>query len=864
MNRYWLIGWSTCMLFSTGVLAQINPARIAQNRLQAAKWESAYRLLKKSLRKDSVSIENQVVLTQWFLASGNPGYQVDSADYYLHKATRLFNKTSIRERERLQRFPVDSAVLQTTRYRIDSLAFEEAKRINTEATYIRYLARYPTAHQVPLAIELRDEVSFLSAMKLNTYSAFYEYLQKYPNAVRAADAKARYEKLLFEDKTKEKTLAAYRSFVSQYPTSPYTEYVHQQIFEIMTASGQPEALLRYMREFATTRFAKQARNFLFHLYKEWDEQLPGGVLTDSLRNVQQIEQQFWVPFFKNGLFGFINQQGHEVLPARFDDVEEEYKCEGVRDDVLSLKEGWFSRTGKKLAPPTAVLTTIGSGFLQLTTGECATLIHKSGAPIVSDCHERFAIAGDSFVVGYKNKQANLFTLAGRPLSIAGLTDVREIEDVLVITRLGKKILVTATQVAALADGQPLDETLVFDDVQPLAKGLLRVRNGVLEGVMNAHLKFVIPLDRHTLVQTPYALLQIKPTGTRIHGLTPELNAIEWHRVSHHQQWLVLTREGRQQLYNVPGRKMVATQADSIWFDQRLAFVQTDRKVQVWVSPARAIELPPDSRIKFIAARDSVQFFYTESRNKRTVFTIATGEQLFTTELELIESIGTRNFVVAKANKKGLTDRQGKIVVPVELETLVLNPEGQLSLLLNRKFGLYDLTLQKLIKPEYERNLVMLNTQYLVAFKDGKYGLIGWDTKPVTPFEYDEVVPWQGEEIWVKQSGQWILFNFKSREVLQDRIRSFSWLARTPDEKIVRLQRENFYGVLSSKRGMVIPPTFHQVINLGTAQTPFYLTEKQVEEAGMYILIYYDASGKLVRRQAVEEDEYDRLMCEEWR
>ncbi|QLH32082.1 MAG: hypothetical protein HWD62_06250 [Cyclobacteriaceae bacterium] len=48
----------------------------------------------------------------------------------------------MRERERIQRFPVDSAVLTSLRYRIDSVAFEEAKQVNNELVYIRYLSKY--------------------------------------------------------------------------------------------------------------------------------------------------------------------------------------------------------------------------------------------------------------------------------------------------------------------------------------------------------------------------------------------------------------------------------------------------------------------------------------------------------------------------------------------------------------------------------------------------------------------------------------------------------------------------------------------------------------------------------------------------
>jgi len=848
-------------LFTTlSSFAQLNQARIAQNRLQAGKWESAYRTLKKSVRKDSADVESQVVLTQWFLATGNPDYHVDSADYYLRNSFRVYDSLSMRERERVQRFPVDSVVLTSLRQHIDSVAFEQAKQVNNELVYIQYLNKFPGAKQTQQAIELRDEVSYLNAMRENTVEAFQVYLQKYPNSLRAAESKTRYDRLLFEEKTRDKKLSSYRNFVAQYPASPYTSQVHQQIFEITTASSQPESFLHYLSAYPNGPNAQRARNILFHLYKEWDEKIPDAIITDSLKRVLTIDKQSWIAIFKNGLFGFMDQTGSEVLTPQFDSMEEEYKCEAVQDDILILKSGVFSRTGKKLTNAGVEVSSIGYGFLKISSKNCARVLHKSGLEIVFGCYNDFKIVGGNFIVGYRDAAVDLFTLTGRQLPINGLTDVREIEDVLILFRLGKKILVTPQQIAALADGLPLPDQFVFDDVVALSKGQLLVRNGVLEGIVNSKLNFTIPLDRHTLTQTPFALLETRPTGTLIYGLSDDLKGKEWHKVSYHQQWLILTLEGRTQLYHVPSKRMAEVKADSVWFEQRLAFVQTGAQVKVFLSAIRSIDLSQDSKIKFIAARDSVRYFYTENRSKRSVFSLADGEQKFTTEFELIESIGD-HFIVAKSNRKGLLNSLGKEVVPVEMETIVLNPEGQLSLLKSRKFGLYDFYQRKFIKPDYERNLVTLNEHYLVAFRDGKYGIVGWDMKPVTPFEYDEVVLWQGDWIWAKQNRQWILLNFKTQEIELDKVRAFTWFRKGAGENIVRIQRENFFGVLSSTRGLIIPPTFHQVINLGTPDSPFYFTEKQVEEAGIYVVIYYNAEGKLVRRQALEEDEYDALVCD---
>jgi hypothetical protein len=83
-----------------------------------------------------------------------------------------------------------------------------------------------------------------------------------------------------------------------------------------------------------------------------------------------------------------------------------------------------------------------------------------------------------------------------------------------------------------------------------------------------------------------------------------------------------------------------------------------------------------------------------------------------------------------------------------------------------------------------------------------------------------------------------------------------------EEKIVKVHRENYYGVISNRKGVVIPASFNEIMNMGTVDQPFYFTEKQVEEAGIFVVVYFTKEGKLVRRQAYEEHEYERILCDD--
>ncbi|MBK7652587.1 MAG: WG repeat-containing protein [Flammeovirgaceae bacterium] len=248
---------------------------------------------------------------------------------------------------------------------------------------------------------MRDEVAFLDALKINTYTVYEAYFQKYPQSHRAQEAKKRYEKLLFEDKTSDKKLSSYKLFFEQYPSSPYRMEVQREIFQLMTANGEPETFFQYLKEYPQGEYAKNARDILYHLFKETDEKIPASIESDSLLQVINLGTKFWIPFYKNGLYGFMDQDGEEVLPPRFEEIEEEYKCGPVKNDILIFKAGVFSRNGSKLLDAGTEVTNIGWGFLIAEHEGCKQLMHKSGTLIISACYDDFKVVGNNFIAAKK-------------------------------------------------------------------------------------------------------------------------------------------------------------------------------------------------------------------------------------------------------------------------------------------------------------------------------------------------------------------------------------------------------------------------------------------------------------------------------
>lgn len=205
---------------------------------------------------------------------------------------------------------------------------------------------------------------------------------------------------------------------------------------------------------------------------------------------------------------------------------------------------------------------------------------------------------------------------------------------------------------------------------------------------------------------------------------------------------------------------------------------------------------------------------------------------------------------------------GKLLSTLDFDLIVKTNPFQLALLKNKKFGLYDVRTRTFLKPEYERNLQVLNGEYYVAYQNGAAGVINRNAKVIVNFDFDEIKPWTDSVIWAKRGMFWLLYEIATRNVLIDKVKSYRIVSADQKETIALLQKDLFTGILSSTRGMVIPPTFNEVINLGSEEEPFYFTEKRVEEADIYVVIYFTKDGKLVRKHVYEAEEYDRIFCED--
>ncbi|NJN42647.1 MAG: hypothetical protein HC811_10865, partial [Flammeovirgaceae bacterium] len=390
-------------------------------------------------------------------------FNLDSAYQYVLRSTASFNQTSDRDKERLQRFPLDSSILVDLRQEIDSAAFERAKSINTESAYISFIHEFSFAREKESAIELRNEVAYIDALKVNTYESFLAYVQRYPQSLRTAEAEQRYERLLYEAKTKDGKLTSLEAFLKEYPQTTYRPAVEKRIFEISTSSGDEKDFINFAKKYSTSEYVDAARDIVFHIARQNDTPFPSSLLNDSLRNIINLEKGYWIPIFRGGFYGFINDQGHDIITPKFKNINEDYLCGEISDDVLETSAGLISRSGEVIFKGAiSKAEELGYGFVLVKTKNCTHLIHKSGRKFNNDCIADALIIAGRFLAVKTGLNWGLYAFNGNEILAPSYLSISAYNDLIILSRTEKKSLFTINEIIKVADGGKLIESMVFD------------------------------------------------------------------------------------------------------------------------------------------------------------------------------------------------------------------------------------------------------------------------------------------------------------------------------------------------------------------------------------------------------------------
>jgi hypothetical protein len=631
--------------------------------------------------------------------------------------------------------------------------------------------------------------------------------------------------------------------------------VERSIFEYLTASGEQEDFDKFIRNYPDNAFVSTARNILFHLTPEGERsnKWPQAFKTDSLKRVIALQTTYLVPFLENKKYGFMDQNANEVIPAMFDSLDASYLCGNINDDMIVMHDKIISNSGSQVWSKAGKIEDIGAGFVLIEDEDSTFLMHKSGFRIGDDGVDDAKILNGKIIATKRTNRWSVLSLAGRTLA-AGFDAVNAIGNVICLKKNNSVTLVPMHSLTTLPRGNQ-DDGPKYDEVRQWSNNLIWVREREKSGLLDQELNVVVPLTETTLTPSFFGVISSSSEGVKLYA--PPLKSDTYKNVIAREPWLAV-KDSVWKLIDPRSFERVSFAFDSIFFYGPFAVGQRADSSYVYFNNNAYWKGAKPDAMEFVPGHN-VAYVSIETKGRKSLYNNH-GEKLLTGTFDKIQHAGDELFIIHRAEKKGLINSHGKLLLPIGFDAIGTVNEQTISLLKNGRFGLFDLTRKKQIPTVYEKNLIAYNKDLNVASKEGQYGFVGWDNKPVGTFEFKEIRYWNDTAALVKKDNYWMLYDIKSAKALLDKIKNFTMIRDLPNDKLAIIYQESDHGVIHNLQGFIIPVSYSDIVNVGSRDTPLYFTEKHVEEADAYVVIYYDDEGHALKKEIYDQDEYERIYC----
>lgn len=822
-----------------------------------------------------------------------------------------------------QRFLTDFATapqVPAAIIRRNELAYDSIRQVDTYPAYKFFMDTYPEAAQYPQAKERYNTLAFQELTEEGNIASYLRFLKTYPNSPHRPQA----ERAIYEISTADGQLPSFARFARQYPSSAPARPAVNTLYHLYRSAYPPRNFLQDFPGLPYADSLRQAIrtedrtlapvleplgfNFVdpqgtplsdarYDFLPE--DYLCKGILTDFVHAARQKNQQLQHEILtKTGqlVFSFV------------EDFSPTDSAEGRLDETVVDQEAGL-----------LVISANGRFWVMHQGGHPVITAEEQVVEIElvssDDAASQPWPVPYQFIKFRADNQWGLKTFSGRTLLEPAYAAVDAYGPFVVLERDG--LLAVTNRKRILENTRvPLSLRFRYDDVAALGDDFLLVYRGNQEGVLDDQLNEVVPLKPHQVVRhffndslaTDYWLLKHTDTLQQVIEDTlrtstqttyslyepesPSPDTLRYQRAFYNDRWLALQHQkkfwlidsGQKEAYDsvqILGGHFVltvpeaASRNDSITV--RLASGQRRRF-------SRQSESLPTFRLlrtKGILPTNQLrEFLWIDSGTEPAAIINSQGETILKQPLTGATVYPQGLIVTEQGRQQGLVDSLGNELLPARYEGIGnYEAPGILSLFDKKKFGLYLYPSGITLKPIYESALTRYSgadsaAQWrFVAKNNGKYGIVTATNERLTPFAFERVVYWNDTSALVKVDGRWLIYrltpttqwsSLNPDNVLYDNIADFSFFRQgnNQPEQLLRIYAQPGYGVLSSQRGEVLAPTYDGITLFGdvTEDDYLYLTEKYVPEADLYIMIYLNAAGKLLKRQALTAEQYDRLYC----
>ncbi len=856
------------------LLLMSNKSRQALKALEEGDFDKAIEYLEKSIEKDSLNPNIAYVYAVLYSTDSFPEYDLDRSHVYILAAIQMLDLMTDDHQKEMERAELTTETFHDEKRKIDSLAWVRAKSQNQIGGYQFFLESYGDSKYIEAAIGARHVLEFEITEKKDTWQAYQLFMKDFPDAVQVPIAKERFDRLIYEFKTQSNQLGDLEDFLIEYPTTPYRSEIEQRIFDLIWKSLDIDRYYHFINTHNNEGLTKVTFGLLYHLGELDRAKLkPFNVpayeaFEDSVKAIEALNQQTWIPVYENGKYNWMDPIGNpqELAPTEF--ISKAYLCGKVDQTLLAVgnkEEVLINRQGSVIYDqPFDEYKEAGNGVVVLRKDSLQGAIHVSGSQLLPfEFSDIMWLGGRLFACKSDEKYA-LYNFGGERLTSFLFDNVSITGDQYWVFEKDEYLAVsTYDRLTQMIDSGQFELNYEYEEFELIRDKYLIGYEEDYEVLYNPQLQVVSPPNTYRInTRYDHWVFETESGLSAFNSTLDAQESEEYDEVIQNDEWLGLRREGQWEV------RSKTLNTDPIVAVDSLKLLGDD--IAIVFRDDHGMAIFPNKEIVYISEGDqlasisdplltSAHYLVLIRNGKSNVY--KDGKLLFSTEHDEVDFITEKGFLVKEKDKYGAVNAKGHLIMRIRYDAIAEPVNGVASVLYKGKFGGFNFDDKILINLSWDSKLIPYNEELFVMKEEGLVGLISKKNQVVVEPEFDEIHYWSDTAFMAKEDGQWLILTMDGQEELLEGVEDYEILVETAKTKTLMFYTKEGMGVYDSRYGLVVPPVYNEVINLGTAEQPLYFAEKSFPEAGYHIVVYYDLEGRQVRKGAYTAEEINKVWCD---
>lgn len=250
---------------------------------------------------------------------------------------------------------------------------------------------------------------------------------------------------------------------------------------------------------------------------------------------------------------------------------------------------------------------------------------------------------------------------------------------------------------------------------------------------------------------------------------------------------------------------------------------------------------------YLSKKFSVSQTELMKMNNKTSKKLYVGEKLKVRGYVPNDVISDSLFLIESNGKKGIADAEGKIILEPQYDGITSLYEEDLIIINEEKIGIFNIPSLSLIPPNFTNLLSPMGKNYL--FLEERYGLMDLSGERILDPVWKKIISLSDSVVLAEGEEKNVLINILNKENIID-FDKYSFLSEGLNS-IIKVETEEGSGLYSSVSGEILMPVYNSVNHFEIEGHFYFLAKREIPEANLLINLLVDQNGHILLNQALD-------------